>query len=151
MNDSKLDVVASRRRRSRCGARTVRSSDGNVDCRACSGSGCRPLARITLNGRPMRKYIALMFEVTAVVCLIAWVVVVTDFFWSRLPPDHQTLLHQRGHISRVARRIEATNAKKVPPPLVGQRGEFPPLGRFIPCLTTICRPRYRAAPGQRIC
>jgi len=77
----------------------------------------------------MRKYIALMFEVMAVVCLIAWVVVVTDFFWSRLPPDHQTLLHQRGHISRVARRIEATNAKKALPPLVGQRGEFPPLGR----------------------
>jgi len=101
----------------------------------------------------MRKYIALMFEVMAVVCLIAWVVVVTDFFWSRLPPDHQTLLHQRGHISRVARRIEATNAKKAPPPLVGQRGEFPPLGRsaFIPCLTTTCRPRYRAAPGQGIC
>ena len=71
----------------------------------------------------MRKYIALMFEVMAVVCLIAWVVVVTDFFWSRLPPDHQTLLHQRG------RRIEATNAKKAPPPLGGQRGEFPPLGR----------------------
>ena len=71
----------------------------------------------------MRKYIALMLEVMAVVCLIAWVVVVTDFFWSRLPPDHQTLLHQRGH------RIEATNAKKAPPPLVGQRGEFPPLGR----------------------
>ena len=38
-------------------------------------------------------------------------------------------LHQRGHISRVARRIEATNAKKAPPPLGGQRGEFPPLGR----------------------
>jgi hypothetical protein len=34
----------------------------------------------------MRKYIALMFEVTAVVCLIAWVVIVTDIFWSRMPP-----------------------------------------------------------------
>src|SRR6516165_23618 len=32
-------------------ARTVRSNDGSVDCRACSDAGCRPLARITLNGR----------------------------------------------------------------------------------------------------
>jgi hypothetical protein len=60
----------------------------------------------------MRKYTALMFEVTAVVCLIAWVVIVTDIFWSRMPPGHQTLLHQRGHISSVTRPIEATNAAR---------------------------------------
>jgi len=76
----------------------------------------------------MRKYIALMFEVMAVVCLIAWVVVVTDFFWSRLPPDHQTLLHQRGHISRVARRIEATNAKKSPATLGRAAGRVSSFG-----------------------
>ena len=76
----------------------------------------------------MRKYIALMFEVMAVVCLIAWVVAVTDFFWSRRPPDHQTLLHQRGHISRVARRIEATNEKKSPATLGRAEGRVSSFG-----------------------
>jgi hypothetical protein len=37
------------------GARTIRSNDGSVDCRAYSGSGCRPLARITLSGRRGRR------------------------------------------------------------------------------------------------
>jgi hypothetical protein len=38
----------------------------------------------------MRNYIPLMFEVTAVVCLIAAVVVLTDIFWSKsLPPSAQ--------------------------------------------------------------
>jgi hypothetical protein len=69
-----------------------------------------------------------MFEVMAVVCLIAWVVVVTDFFWSRLPPDHQKLLHQRGHISRVARRIEAANAKKSPATLGRAAGRVSSFG-----------------------
>jgi hypothetical protein len=48
-----------------------------------------------------------MFELAAVVCLIAWVVVVTGIFWSRMPPDHRVLLPQRGHISSVTRPIEA--------------------------------------------
>jgi len=55
----------------------------------------------------MRKYVALLFELAAVVCLIAAVVVLTDIFWSSLPPDHRVLLPQRGHISSVTRPIEA--------------------------------------------
>jgi hypothetical protein len=44
----------------------------------------------------MRTYIALMFEVTAVVCLIAAVVVVTDIFWAKssLPSAQPTQLSQ---------------------------------------------------------
>ena len=75
----------------------------------------------------MRKYIALMLEVMAVVCLIAWVVVVTDFFWSRLPPDHHSTSVGTSHAWRAGSRPQTQ--KKAPPPLVGQRGEFPPLGR----------------------